>query len=246
MANDTSTIKPYKTKDGGKKEQVADMFNNISKTYDMLNRMMTMGIDTIWRKKAIRSLQSLKPQLILDVATGTGDFAIESLRILKPLKIIGVDISSGMLAVAKEKIAKKGLQDRFEVQLGDSEKLQFEDNTFDAVTVAFGVRNFENLPQGLADIRRVLKPGGRAVILELSNPTAFPIKQLYHFYFHKFTPAMGKLISKDSSAYAYLPESVANFPDGKRFAAITKEVGFTETKVRPQTFGFCTIYECTK
>lgn len=246
MANDTSTIKPYKTKDGGKKEQVADMFNNISKTYDMLNRMMTMGIDTIWRKKAIRSLQSLKPQLILDVATGTGDFAIESLRILKPHKIIGVDISSGMLAVAKEKIAKKGLQDRFEVQLGDSEKLQFEDNTFDAVTVAFGVRNFENLPQGLADIRRVLKPGGRAVILELSNPTAFPIKQLYHFYFHKFTPAMGKLISKDSSAYAYLPESVANFPDGKRFAAITKEVGFTETKVRPQTFGFCTIYECTK
>ncbi|MFD2969873.1 bifunctional demethylmenaquinone methyltransferase/2-methoxy-6-polyprenyl-1,4-benzoquinol methylase UbiE [Sphingobacterium bambusae] len=246
MANDTSTIKPYKTKDGGKKEQVADMFNNISKTYDMLNRMMTMGIDTIWRKKAIRSLQSLKPQLILDVATGTGDFAIESLRILKPHKIIGVDISSGMLAVAKEKIAKKGLQDRFEVQLGDSEKLQFEDDTFDAVTVAFGVRNFENLPQGLADIRRVLKPGGRAVILELSNPTAFPIKQLYHFYFHKFTPAMGKLISKDSSAYAYLPESVANFPDGKRFAAITKEVGFTETKVRPQTFGFCTIYECTK
>ncbi len=246
MANDTSTIKPYKTKDGGKKEQVADMFNNISKTYDMLNRMMTMGIDTIWRKKAIRSLQSLKPQLILDVATGTGDFAIESLRILKPHKIIGVDISSGMLAVAKEKIAKKGLHDRFEVQLGDSEKLQFEDNTFDAVTVAFGVRNFENLPQGLADIRRVLKPGGRAVILELSNPTTFPIKQLYHFYFHKFTPAMGKLISKDSSAYAYLPESVANFPDGKRFAAITKEVGFRETKVRPQTFGFCTIYECTK
>ncbi|GHE23201.1 bifunctional demethylmenaquinone methyltransferase/2-methoxy-6-polyprenyl-1,4-benzoquinol methylase UbiE [Sphingobacterium griseoflavum] len=246
MANDTSTIKPYKTKDGGKKEQVADMFNNISKTYDMLNRMMTMGIDTIWRKKAIRSLQNLAPQLILDVATGTGDFAIESLRILNPRKIIGVDISSGMLAVAQEKIVKKGLADRLEVQLGDSEKLQFEDNTFDAVTVAFGVRNFENLPQGLADIRRVLKPGGRAVILELSNPTAFPIKQLYHFYFHKLTPAVGKMISKDANAYAYLPESVANFPDGSRFAAITQAVGFSETKVRPQTFGFCTIYECTK
>ncbi|WDF69952.1 bifunctional demethylmenaquinone methyltransferase/2-methoxy-6-polyprenyl-1,4-benzoquinol methylase UbiE [Sphingobacterium oryzagri] len=246
MANDTSTIKPYKTKDGGKKEQVADMFNNISKTYDVLNRMMTMGIDTIWRKKAIRSLLPIKPQLILDVATGTGDFAIESLRLLKPKKIIGVDISSGMLEVAQEKILKKGIADRFEVQLGDSEKLQFDDETFDAVTVAFGVRNFENLPQGLADIHRVLKPGGKAVILELSNPTAFPVKQLYHFYFHKFTPAMGKLISKDASAYSYLPESVANFPDGERFAAITKQVGFKETKVRPQTFGFCTIYECTK
>ncbi|WP_437918212.1 bifunctional demethylmenaquinone methyltransferase/2-methoxy-6-polyprenyl-1,4-benzoquinol methylase UbiE [Sphingobacterium sp. LRF_L2] len=246
MANETSSIKPYKTKAGGKKEQVADMFNNISKTYDVLNRLMTMGIDTIWRKKAIRLLLSIKPQLLLDVATGTGDFALESLRILNPKKIIGVDISSGMLDVAKQKIAKKGLQDRFEVQLGDSEKLQFADETFDAVTVAFGVRNFENLPQGLADIHRVLKPGGKAIILELSNPTAFPIKQLYHFYFHKLTPALGKVISKDSNAYSYLPESVANFPDGERFAKITSSVGFSETKVRPQTFGFCTIYECTK
>ncbi len=246
MANDTRTIKPYKAQEGGKKEQVANMFNNISKTYDMLNRMMTMGIDTIWRKKAIRSLRSIHPQLILDVATGTGDFALESIRILNPKKIIGVDISAGMLDVAREKIEKKGLQEQFEVELGDSEKLQFDDNTFDAVTVAFGVRNFENLEQGLADIRRVLKPGGKAVILELSNPTTFPIKQLYHFHFHKLTPALGKLISKDSSAYSYLPESVANFPDGERFAAITQKVGFKETKVRPQTFGFCTIYECTK
>ncbi|MGO1245016.1 MAG: bifunctional demethylmenaquinone methyltransferase/2-methoxy-6-polyprenyl-1,4-benzoquinol methylase UbiE [Sphingobacterium sp.] len=246
MANDTSTIKPYKTKEGGKKEQVADMFNNISKTYDVLNRLMTMGIDTIWRKKAIKLLKSIQPQLLLDVATGTGDFAIESLRILEPKKIIGIDISSGMLEVAKEKIAKKGLQDRIEVQLGDSEKLQFEDNTFDAVTVAFGVRNFENLEKGLADIHRVLRPGGKAVILELSNPSKFPIKQLYHFYFHKFTPALGKLISKDSSAYSYLPESVANFPDGARFAAITSKVGFKDTIVRPQTFGFCSIYECSK
>ncbi|SFS35708.1 bifunctional demethylmenaquinone methyltransferase/2-methoxy-6-polyprenyl-1,4-benzoquinol methylase UbiE [Sphingobacterium wenxiniae] len=246
MANDSSTIKPYKSKEGSKKEQVADMFNNISKTYDRLNRMMTMGIDTIWRKKAIRSLKDLKPQLLLDVATGTGDFAIESLRILQPKKIIGVDISAGMLEVAKEKIQKKGLEGKFEVQLGDSERLQFEDNTFDAVTVAFGVRNFENLEQGLADIRRVLKPGGRAVILELSNPKAFPIKQLYYFWFHKLTPAFGKLVSKDTRAYSYLPESVANFPDGERFAAITKKVGYSKTKVRPQTFGFCTIYECTK
>ncbi|MBE8722444.1 bifunctional demethylmenaquinone methyltransferase/2-methoxy-6-polyprenyl-1,4-benzoquinol methylase UbiE [Sphingobacterium pedocola] len=246
MSNDASTLKPYKSKDGGKKEQVADMFNNISKTYDLLNRVMTMGIDTIWRKKAIRSLKNIQPQLILDVATGTGDFAIESIRILNPKKIIGVDISQGMLEVAAEKIKKKGLQDQFEVQLGDSEKLQFDDNTFDAVTVAFGVRNFENLEQGLADIYRVLRPGGKAVVLELSNPTAFPVKQLYHFYFHKLTPALGKLISKDASAYSYLPESVARFPDGERFAKITSKVGFKETIVRPQTFGFCTIYEATK
>ena len=246
MANDSRTIKPYKAQEGGKKEQVASMFNNISKTYDMLNRIMTMGIDTIWRKKAIRLLQPIQPQLILDVATGTGDFALESIRILQPQKIIGVDISAGMLEVAREKIKKRGLQEQFEVQLGDSEKLPFENDTFDAVTVAFGVRNFENLEQGLADIRRVLKPGGKAVILELSNPTAFPIKQLYHFHFHTLTPALGKLISKDTSAYSYLPESVANFPDGERFAAITRKVGFLETKVRPQTFGFCTIYECTK
>lgn len=246
MSNGASTLKPYKSKEGGKKEQVADMFNNISHKYDLLNRIMTMRIDVIWRKKAIRSLQSIKPQLMLDVATGTGDFAIESLRILKPKKIIGIDISQGMLNVAKEKISKKGLEQQLEVQLADSENLPFDDNTFDAVTVAFGVRNFENLDKGLSEINRVLKPGGKAVILELSNPTAFPIKQLYQLYFHKFIPAIGRLISKDSSAYSYLPESVAKFPDGKRFAAITTQVGFKETKVSPQTFGFCTIYEAIK
>ena len=245
MANDTSTVKPY-SREGGKKEQVADMFNNISKTYDLLNRFMTLGIDTIWRKKAIRSLLPLKPQYLLDVATGTGDFALESIRILKPKKIVGVDISEGMLDVARDKIAKKGLQQQFEVCLGDSEKLPFADETFDAVTVAFGVRNFENLEQGLHDIRRVLRPGGKAIVLELSNPTSFPIKQLFQFYFHKVTPAMGKLISKDHRAYAYLPESVAQFPDGARFAEITKKVGFSDCRVRPQTFGFCTIYECSK
>lgn len=245
MTNSDSTVKPY-SQEGNKKEQVADMFDNISKTYDLLNRFMTLGIDVIWRKKAIRSLKSIQPQYILDVATGTGDFALESIKTLNPKKIIGVDISQGMLDIAKEKIAKKGLQNQFEVAIGDSENLQFEDNAFDAVTVAFGVRNFENLEQGLAQIYRVIRPGGKAVILELSNPTAFPIKQLFHFYFHKFTPAMGKLISKDNRAYKYLPESVAQFPDGKRFAEITSKVGFKETKVRPQTFGFCTIYEAIK
>lgn len=246
MSNEASTVKPYKSKEGGKKEQVADMFNNISPKYDLLNRMMTMRIDIIWRKKAIRSLLPLAPQKILDVATGTGDFAIESIQILNPKKIIGVDISQGMLEVAKEKITKKGLQNQFEVLLGDSEKLQFEDNTFDAVTVAFGVRNFENLEKGLSEIHRVLKPDGKAVILELSNPTAFPVKQIFNFYFHKIVPTMGKIISKDSSAYTYLPESVAKFPDGKRFASITDKVGFKNTLVKPQTFGFCTIYEATK
>lgn len=246
MSNEASTLKPYKSKDGGKKEQVADMFNNISKKYDLLNRLMTMRIDVIWRKKAIKLLQAIQPQTILDVATGTGDFAIESIKILKPKKIIGVDISQGMLEVAKEKIVKKGLQEVFEVQLGDSENLQFADNSFDAVTVAFGVRNFEDLEKGLSEIHRVLKPGGKAIILELSNPTAFPIKQFYNFYFHKIVPAYGKLISKDSSAYSYLPESVAKFPDGQRFAKITDKVGFASTHVRPQTFGFCTIYEASK
>lgn len=246
MSNEASTLKPYKSKEGGKKEQVSDMFDNISPKYDLLNRIMTMRIDIIWRKKAIKLLKSLQPQLMLDVATGTGDFAIESIGILQPAKIIGVDISPGMLEVAKEKITKKGLQQQFEVQLGDSENLQFEDNTFDAVTVAFGVRNFENLEKGLSEIRRVLKPGGKAIILELSNPKAFPVKQLFHFYFHRIVPFIGRFISKDASAYSYLPESVSKFPDGNRFAAITEKVNFSATRVLPQTFGFCTIYEATK
>lgn len=245
MTNSGTTVKPY-SQEGNKTEQVSDMFNNISKTYDMMNHFMTLGIDIIWRKKAIRSLKPIKPQRILDVATGTGDFALESIKILNPEKIIGLDISQGMLDVAKEKINKKGLQNQFEVVLGDSENLPFEDHSFDAVTVAFGVRNFENLEKGLAEIQRVIRPGGKAVILELSNPTAFPIKQLFHFYFHKFVPALGKLVSKDNRAYKYLPESVAQFPAGEQFAAITTKAGFKETKVRPQTFGFCTIYEAIK
>lgn len=245
MTHDSSTVKPY-SPEGSKKEQVAEMFDNVSPTYDLLNRFMTMGIDTIWRKKAIKSLAPLKPKMILDVATGTGDFALESIRRLQPEKIIGVDISQGMLNVAMEKIKKKRLEKQFSVQVADSESLPFEDDTFDAITVAFGVRNFENLEKGLSEMLRVLKPGGKAVILELSNPTAFPVKQLFHFYFHKFTPALGKLISKDNRAYKYLPESVASFPDGQRFAAITQQVGFKDTLVRPQTFGFCTIYEAVK
>lgn len=242
----SGTVTPYGDTDAGKKQQVAKMFDNISGTYDFLNHFLSLGIDIRWRRIAIRSLQSIKPQHLLDVATGTGDFAIEAIRILAPEKVVGVDISQGMLDVAKEKIAKKGLEDLFEVQLGDSEALPFEGETFDAVTVAFGVRNFEHLEKGLADMCRVLKPGGKAVILEFSNPRRFPVKQLYHIYSRHMLPFIGKFFSKDSRAYTYLPESVAQFPDGERFAAIMRRAGFRDTECRPQTFGICTIYIGTK
>lgn len=235
-------VTPYKDKNATKKEQVADMFNNISGTYDFLNHFMSLGIDIIWRKKAIGELKASSPAHLLDVATGTGDFAFEAIKILKPRKVTGVDISQGMLSVADEKILKRGLSQVFEVKLGDSEKLPFEDNSFDAVTVAFGVRNFEDLEKGLADMFRVLKPGGKVVILEFSKPRAFPVKQLYNFYFNSVTPAIGKVFSKDNSAYKYLPESVAAFPDGKQFTALMEKVGYRETKNRPLTFGISSIY----
>lgn len=235
-------VTPYQNPKATKKEQVADMFNNISRTYDFLNHFLSLGIDVIWRKKAIKELLKDKPEQILDVATGTGDFAFEALKILKPKKIIGVDISQGMLDMADQKIIKRGLTEVFEVRLGDSEKLLFPDAAFDAVTVAYGVRNFENLELGLSDMFRVLKTGGKAVILEFSKPKHFPIKQLYHFYFHYITPAIGKLFSKDKSAYSYLPESVAAFPDGEAFTALMQQVGFKQVKCRPLAFGICSIY----
>lgn len=242
----SKTVTPYNDGQATKKEQVADMFNNISKTYDFLNHFLSLGIDIIWRKKAINELKKDQPKNILDVATGTGDFAFEALSILKPEKITGVDISAGMLEMAKQKIAKRNLGHLFEVKLGDSEKLPFADNTFDAVTVAYGVRNFENLEAGLADIFRVLKPGGKAVVLEFSKPKAFPIKQLYNFYFNYITPGIGKLFSKDSRAYSYLPESVAAFPDGKNFTNLMDKVGYKNTKARPLAFGICSIYTGVK
>ncbi|MES2426699.1 MAG: bifunctional demethylmenaquinone methyltransferase/2-methoxy-6-polyprenyl-1,4-benzoquinol methylase UbiE [Bacteroidota bacterium] len=238
----SKTVIPYSQEQGTKKEQVADMFNNISKTYDFLNHFMSLGIDIIWRKKAINELKKDQPKLILDVATGTGDFAFEALSILNPDKIVGVDISQGMLDIAKQKIAKRNLGHKFEIKLGDSEKLPFEAAEFDAVTVAYGVRNFENLEKGMADINRVLKPGGKAVVLEFSKPKVFPVKQLYKFYFNYITPGIGKLFSKDSRAYSYLPESVAAFPDGEDFIAVMDKVGFKHTKCRPLAFGICSIY----
>lgn len=240
------TVKPYKNTDADKKQQVADMFDNISGTYDFLNHFLSLGIDIIWRKKAIRALKKANPRQLLDVATGTGDFALEAIRTLQPDRVVGVDISQGMLDVAKEKITRRGLQDRFEVQLADSENLPFADSTFDAVTVAFGVRNFENLDNGLAEICRVLRPGGQAVILEFSRPKGFPVKQLYHFYFNHITPLIGRIFSKDDRAYRYLPESVAQFPDGGRFTDALRRAGFGQTVCRPQTFGICTIYIGTK
>lgn len=238
----TEKVTPYKDQQSAKKEQVASMFNNISKTYDFLNHFLSLGIDIIWRKKAIKELSALKPKLILDVATGTGDFAFEAIKILKPEKIIGVDISAGMLEIAQQKIEKRGKSDVYEVKLGDSEKLLFEDNTFDAITVAFGVRNFEFLEKGISDMFRVLKPGGKLVVLEFSKPRVFPVKQLYNFYFHYITPTIGKFFSKDSSAYSYLPESVAAFPDGQGFVDLMDKVGYKETKFRSLTFGICSIY----
>ncbi|ATP59025.1 bifunctional demethylmenaquinone methyltransferase/2-methoxy-6-polyprenyl-1,4-benzoquinol methylase UbiE [Pedobacter ginsengisoli] len=239
-------ITPYQSETATKKEQVANMFNNISGTYDFLNHFMSLGIDIIWRKKAIRELKSIKPRIMLDVATGTGDFAFEAIKILAPEKIIGVDISDGMLDVARKKIQDRNLQHVFSVQTGDSEGLHFNDDHFDAITVAFGVRNYENLEKGLADMYRVLKPGGKIVILEFSKPRKFPIKQGYNFYFKHITPMLGKMFSKDNRAYCYLPESVAAFPDGEEFTRLMNKVGFKNTKDRRLTFGISAIYTGTK
>jgi demethylmenaquinone methyltransferase/2-methoxy-6-polyprenyl-1,4-benzoquinol methylase len=239
-------ITPYQSQEATKKEQVATMFNNISGTYDFLNHFLSLGIDILWRRKAIKELKSIKPRVMLDVATGTGDFAFEAINILKPEKIIGVDISEGMLDVARKKIAERNLQHIFSVQMGDSEGLQFSDNHFDAITVAFGVRNYQNLEKGLADMYRVLKPEGKIVILEFSKPRTFPIKQAYNFYSQQVLPFFGKVFSKDSRAYTYLPESVAAFPDGEDFIKLMDKVGFKKSKDIRLTFGISAIYTGVK
>lgn len=236
---------PYKENTGSKKEQVATMFNNISKKYDFLNHFLSLGIDIVWRKKAIRLLKESQPKQILDIATGTGDFAITALK-LNPTKVTGIDISEGMLNVGREKIKKKGLEDLIELKLGDSENLEFADNTFDAYTVGFGVRNFENLEKGLAEMLRVLKPNGTAIILEFSKPKAFPIKQIYNFYFNNILPGIGNIISKDNRAYTYLPESVDAFPDGEKFIEILNKLGYKNTEPITLMFGIASIYKASK
>jgi demethylmenaquinone methyltransferase / 2-methoxy-6-polyprenyl-1,4-benzoquinol methylase len=240
-----TTVTPYKNQSATKKEQVAEMFNNIAPKYDFLNQLLSLGIHKSWRKKSVNLLREFKPKTILDIATGTADFAIEATK-LNPDKITGVDISEGMLKFGIEKINKLGLQNKIELKLGDSEKLPFADNSFDAITVGFGVRNFENLEKGIIDIYRVLNPGGTLVILEFSKPTAFPVKQLYNFYFNYITPLIGKVFSKDNSAYTYLPESVNAFPSGNDFLKVLNNCGFKNSYATPLTFGIASIYFAQK
>lgn len=237
----TMTVIPYKDKKEGKKEQVASMFDTISPKYDFLNRLLSAGIDVRWRKKAIKLLKKEKPETILDIATGTGDFAISALQ-TRAKKIVGVDISEGMLQVGKEKIKKMGLENLIQLQKGDSENLNFQTGEFDAVIVAFGVRNFENLEKGLQEMYRVIKDNGTVVILEFSKPKSFPIKNFYNMYFKYILPFVGRMVSKDKSAYTYLPESVNAFPDGEDFLNILRKTGFKSLQCIPQTFGISSIY----
>lgn len=239
------TVVPYKEEKSGKKDQVAKMFDNISHRYDFLNHFLSLGIDKIWRKKAISLLKANPPALLLDVATGTGDFALQALE-LNPKKIVGIDISEGMLEAGRKKIRAKSLENRIELKYADSENLPFAENSFDAVTVAFGVRNFENLEKGLQEIFRVLKPGGRIIVLEFSQPRRFPFKQIYNFYFSTILPRVGRLISSDKAAYTYLPESVKAFPDGENFMVILRHVGFKSTQCKALTFGISSIYSAAK
>ena len=238
-------IKPYKDSDLGKKEQVAQMFDNISKNYDGLNRVISLGIDVKWRKKVVKIVGKNKPKQILDIATGTGDLAL-MMASLKPDRIVGLDISAGMLEVGKQKISKPNLSNKKEMMVGDSENKPFAENTFDAITVSFGVRNFANLDKGLREISRVLKSTGVLVILETSNPTKFPFKQGYKFYTNFILPIIGKLFSKDKVAYSYLSESANSFPFGEAFNNILQKNGFNHTEDKPVTFGVATIYTASK
>lgn len=238
-------ITPYKDSDLNKKKQVEQMFDTISTNYDGLNRIISFGIDVKWRKKVVKLVGNTNPDSVLDIATGTGDLAI-SLAGTGASQVIGLDLSEGMLAVGRKKIAEKGLSERIEMIQGDSEALPFEDKSFDAITVAFGVRNFEDLEKGLSEIYRILKPGGIFVVLETSVPTKFPFKQGYHFYTRNLLPVIGKLFSKDKVAYSYLSESAAAFPYGENFNNILRKTGFINVEDKPQTMGVATIYTASK
>ncbi len=238
-------VTPYKDSNLGKKEQVTKMFDTISNDYDGLNRVISFGIDIKWRKRVVAILKKKQPKSVLDIATGTGDLAINLME-TGAKKIVGLDISPGMLEVGKKKVAEKNLHKTIEMVVGDSENLPFKENTFDAVTVAFGVRNFEHLEKGLAEIFRVLKPAGTFVVLETSVPTKTLFKQGYRTYTKYVLPAIGKLFSKDRSAYAYLSESAAVFPHGEDFNNILRKIGFIAVENKPQTFGVASIYVATK
>ncbi len=236
-------VKPYEA-DGSKTQQISKMFDNISQHYDFLNHFLTLGIDKIWRRKMIAALVDVHPTSILDVATGTADVAINAIKQLKikDLKIVGVDISNEMLNVGRKKLVTEGVNDVIELHLGDSENLPFEGNKFDAVTVAYGVRNFEHLERGLAEMHRVLRANGKIVVLEFSRPRIFPFKQLFNFYFKNILPTIGRLTSKDAHAYTYLYESVQAFPDGDDFLTVLNQVGFKNTSCTTLTLGICSLY----
>ena len=238
-------VKPYGNSDKSKKEEVAEMFNNISKKYDFLNHFLSLGIDKIWRKKAIKKLREIQPKRILDIATGTGDFAIASLK-LNPTEVVGIDISAGMLEVGREKMKARNFDSIITMTLGDSEALPFEDNYFDALTVGFGVRNFEHLEVGLAEMLRVIRTGGKVIILEFSKPKKFPVKQGYGFISKYIIPFFGKRISKDEKAYAYLPESIAAFPEGQEMIDILTKLGYKNVEAELVSGGIATIYSGIK
>ncbi|MEY3102976.1 MAG: hypothetical protein RL558_1253 [Bacteroidota bacterium] len=240
-----SEVKPYRP-EGSKKEQVAAMFNAISPKYDALNRILSAGIDQSWRRKTLREIRATGALNVLDVATGTADLALALAKGIPGSKVVGVDISSGMLEVGRSKVRANDLEGRVRLDLGDGEQLPYEESSFGAVTVAFGVRNFENLEQGLRDMRRVLEPGGTLAVLEFSQPTAWPLRSLYLFYFKNILPRIGRMVSKDASAYTYLPNSVQAFPYGEAFAAKLREAGFQSVRVRPLTFGIASLYLAIK
>ena len=239
-------ITPYEDELVSKKGQVTSMFDKIAPHYDQLNRFLSLGVDVLWRKKTIKLLKEHHPETILDIATGTADLAIEAALSIKPKHIIGLDISANMLKIGENKVAKKGLQEVISLEVGDSENLRFESNTFDAVTAAFGVRNFENLEKGLAEMYRVLKPGGVMLVLEFSKPRIFPLKQLFNTYFKYVLPLIGKIRSKDQRAYQYLYESVQAFPDYENFTSVLDKLGFIQTNYKILSAGICCIYIAKK
>ncbi len=235
-------VVPDKSSGQPKKEQVAGMFDDIAHRYDFLNRFLSAGLDIRWRKKALGYLKANNPQSILDVATGTADVAIMASHLLQPVTIKGIDISDGMLEVGRKKVRNEGLENTIELLNGDSETINFESNSFDAVTVAFGVRNFQHLEKGLAEILRVLKPGGKLVVLEFSKPRLPLVRSFYNLYMKRVTPTMGKLFSKNRQAYEYLDESIRKFPEGKNFTDILDKLGFKQTQYKPLSLGICSIY----
>ena len=244
MAYEQEVIKPYG--EGEKASQVEQMFDNIAPTYDKLNHRLSWDIDKGWRRKAIRQLVPHEPKTLLDIATGTGDFAILAAKMLKPERLIGADISEGMMEIGRQKVKAEGLDNIVSFAKEDCLNLSFEDGTFDAVTAAFGIRNFADLDKGLKEMQRVLKKGGHLSIVELTTPMTFPMKQLFRIYSHTVLPIYGRLISKDTSAYAYLTKTIEAFPQGERMVEILKKAGFAEASFRRLTFGICTMYFATK